>query len=103
MLICGAASDAAKTWAVVDLFYDSLPLRQRRRSHFHHFMRDIHQQLQQAAAAAPRATRAGCAGAHCRYTLCVLCLDELFVNDIADAMILGTLFDALVRYGVCCW
>src|SRR5580700_6112339 len=35
-----------KTW-LVDLFYDSLPLQQRRRSHFHHFMRDIHQQLQQ--------------------------------------------------------
>ena len=42
-----------KTW-LMDLFYDSLPLRARRRSHFHHFMRDVHR----ATAAAWRPARA---------------------------------------------
>jgi len=85
-----------KTW-LVDLFFGSLPLRQRRRSHFHHFMRDIHQQLQQLRQRRePLELVARRIAARTR----VLCLDELFVNDIADAMILGTLFDALLRYGV---
>ena len=38
-----------KTW-MVDLFYDSLPTRERRRAHFHHFMRSIHEQLRQIGA-----------------------------------------------------
>src|SRR5580658_8317136 len=33
-----------KTW-LMDLFYASVPIRAKRRSHFHHFMRDIHAQL----------------------------------------------------------
>ena len=35
-----------KTW-LMDLFYDSLPLRAKRRSHFHHLMRDVHALLGQ--------------------------------------------------------
>ncbi|MGH8142256.1 MAG: cell division protein ZapE [Steroidobacteraceae bacterium] len=84
-----------KTW-LMDLFYDSLGDRTRQRSHFHHFMRDIHASLQQLRArrdplelvARQLAARAS-----------VLCLDELYVSDIADAMILGTLFEALLGLG----
>ena len=85
-----------KTW-LMDLFYTSLSIRARRRSHFHHFMLDVHKQLRQFAGHSEpleliarriaRSTR-------------VLCLDELFVNDIADAMLLGGLFEALLRHGV---
>jgi cell division protein ZapE len=82
---------------LMDLFFDSLPFAQRRRSHFHHFMRDVHERLRQldrkreplAAVARQLAT-----------DLRVLCLDELFVSDIADAMILGGLFQALLDHGV---
>jgi cell division protein ZapE len=85
-----------KTW-MMDLFYQSLPFPERRRRHFHRFMHDVHAELktlQQREApldvVADRiAQEAG-----------VLCFDELFVADIADAMILGGLFAALFKRGV---
>ena len=85
-----------KTW-LMDLFYDNLPLRARRRSHFHHFMRDIHEQLRQIGARPePLQLLARRIARHTR----VLCLDELYVNDIVDAMLLGGLCQALLRYDV---
>jgi cell division protein ZapE len=85
-----------KTW-LMDLFLETLPFAQARRLHFHRFMHDVHAQLAQIrqqrsplehiAQALARATR-------------VLCFDELYVSDIADAMILGGLFDGLFRRGV---
>jgi cell division protein ZapE len=106
----GAASAAAATRGIyihggvgrgktmlMDLFYDSLGTIARRRSHFHHFMRDVHQRLRQL-----RARRAPLAvlGRELATQLRVLCLDELYVSDIADAMILGGLFESLLRHGV---
>jgi cell division protein ZapE len=85
-----------KTW-LMDLFYASLPLRARRRGHFHHFMRDVHAQLRQLGAQRdPLDLVARSMARKAR----VLCLDELFVSDIADAMLLAGLFEALLRYGV---
>ena len=82
---------------LLDLFYDSLPMRQRRRSHFHHFMRDVHEQLARLRAR-PDPLEALARGL--AQQIRVLCLDELYVSDIADAMILGALFAALLRQGV---
>jgi cell division protein ZapE len=85
-----------KTW-LVDLFYDSVPLRARRRSHFHHFMRDMHVQLRQIGAR--REPLELLARRIARRTR-LLCLDELYVSDIVDAMLLGGLLPALLRHGV---
>lgn len=85
-----------KTW-LMDLFYDSLPKGSAQRSHFHHFMRDVHQALHQLRARrAPLEIVARQLAARGR----VLCLDELYVSDIADAMILGILFEALLESGM---
>jgi cell division protein ZapE len=85
-----------KTW-LMDLFCASLPPTLARRRHFHRFMHEVHQHLgrlqhhlsplEQVARRIARSTR-------------VLCLDELYVADIADAMILGGLFAGLTRRGV---
>lgn len=85
-----------KTW-LMDLFHDSSAFAHPHRSHFHHFMREVHAELQHARRQRdPLATVATRMAGRTR----VLCLDELYVSDIADAMILGGLFRNLLDRGV---
>ena len=84
-----------KTW-LMDQFYQSLRVPARRQ-HFHHFMQWVHQRLFQLTGTAdPLKTLAKGLGAEVK----VLCFDELFVNDIADAIILGRLFQVMFDEGV---
>ena len=82
---------------VVDLFCRYLDAPWCQRLHFHHFMHEVHQELsacrQQVDPLATVAKRLAS-----RYRL--ICLDELYVSDIADAMILERLLRALQRLGV---
>jgi len=85
-----------KTW-MMDLFYQSLPFPERRRRHFHRFMHDVHAELKSLQQReAPLEAVADRIAQDTR----VLCFDEFFVSDIADAMILGGLFAALFKRGV---
>jgi len=85
-----------KTW-LMDLFFATLPITQKRRRHFHRFMYDVHAQLKTLAnVESPLEQVADTLASQTR----LLCFDEFFVTDIADAMILGTLLDALFRRGV---
>jgi len=82
---------------LMDWFYGSLPPRLGERTHFYRFMRQIHAELRKIKSRAePLDTVAERLAARVR----VLCLDEFFVSDIADAMILAGLFDGLFRRGV---
>ncbi len=81
---------------VMDLFHASLTVPARR-EHFHRFMKDVHARLGSLQHVAdPLSLVASGIAAEAR----VLCLDELFVSDIADAMILSGLFAALDAEGV---
>jgi cell division protein ZapE len=82
---------------LIDLFFDALPLAQKRRTHFHRFMREVHEQLR--AHAGERDPLAAIAK-HWRQSLRVLVLDEFFVSDIGDAMLLGRLLERLFAEGV---
>lgn len=87
---------SGKTW-LMDLFYDSLPRRRRRRVHFHRFMREVHADLRRRGEGRdplPKIARELAADAR------VLCFDELFVSDVGDAMLLGSLLRSLVADGV---
>lgn len=83
---------------MMDCFYHALPMKNKMRVHFHEFMRDIHAMLKlQQGEKNPLHAVADQLADKCM----VLCLDELIVTDIADAMILRRLLDALIERGVC--
>jgi cell division protein ZapE len=85
-----------KTW-LMDLFFQSLPFPEGRRRHFHRFMHDVHAQLKELQ---NRESPLDFVAAQIARNTRVLCFDELFVTDIADAMILSTLFEGLFKRGV---
>lgn len=85
-----------KTW-LVDLFYSHLPLAQKQRIHFHHFMRQTHDEL---ARLKQQKNPLEKVAAQLAKRIRLLCLDEFIVSDIADAMILSQLLHGLFRHGV---
>jgi cell division protein ZapE len=90
---------------LMDLFFEMVPVRRKRRVHFNAFMADAHDRIQKHRLARkngeakeddpiPPVARALADEAW------VLCFDEFSVTDIADAMILSRLFSALFANGV---
>jgi len=77
---------------LIDEFFAGLPITEKRREHFHRFLQDVHAGLRKHRnLPAPLDRVASDIAAQAR----LLCLDEFIVNDVADAMLLATLLDAL--------
>ncbi|CAG8961463.1 hypothetical protein HYFRA_00013915 [Hymenoscyphus fraxineus] len=88
---------------LMDMFYETLPdnVASKTRIHFHNFMQDVHRRLHKMKMehgndidalpyiAADIAEQAN-----------VLCFDEFQCTDVADAMILRRLLEALMSHGV---
>ena len=85
-----------KTW-LMDLFYETLPVERKRRIHFHRFMQRVHNELKTLEHEADPLPKVASRWAR---DFRVLCLDEFFVSDIADAMLLSGLLKALFENGV---
>src|SRR3569832_1160058 len=82
---------------LVDLFFQSLPFDHKLRLHFHRFMGRVHAELRKLEG---RADPLRDVAAHFAAQARVFCLDEFFVNDIGDAMILAGLLEHLFAHGV---
>ena len=78
---------------LMDLFFESTPIKLKNRQHFHRFMQSIHQQLKNHQNTRNPLVKIGKEFAS-KYRL--LCLDEFFVLDIGDAVILSRLLHTLV-------
>lgn len=82
---------------LMDLFFDSLESRKKKRIHFHRMMREIHARLKKLDNVE---NPLELVAADIAAETSVLCFDEFFVSDIGDAMILGRFLDGLFRAGV---
>jgi len=82
---------------LVDRFYGCIPGDKKHRVHFHRFMLEIHQQLS-ALSKTPDPLKI--IADHLASKMQVLCLDEFHVHDIADAMLLAGLLEAMFEKGI---
>lgn len=91
---------------LMDVFFQSAPVQAKRRVHFHAFMQEIHERLrvmrQEPGFRELRPDRRvkdydilPALARDIARECWLLCFDELQVQDIADAMILGRLFEVL--------
>lgn len=83
---------------LMDSFYQSLPFKEKKRMHFHQFMRWVHAELKRHQGIKNPLHHIA---KELSQETHVLCFDELHVSDITDAMILGRLFDAIFSQGIC--
>ncbi len=81
---------------LLDMLHEGLATPRKRRLHFHAFMRYIHGELAAVEQGDPIEHVARQLAAHTD----ILLLDEFFVLDIGDAMLLGRLLDQLFRRGM---
>ena len=84
---------------LMNLFYENAPLTRKLRIHFHEFMQDIHSKLKIA-----RQNDLEDPILHIANEIAdkidFICFDELQITDITDAMVVGRLFDALLKHKV---
>ncbi len=89
---------------LMDLFFQTAAVSHKQRAHFHEFMADVHERIydfrqQMAQGKIPDSDVMALTANAIFDEAWLLCFDEFHVTDIADAMILGRLFQHLFELG----
>lgn len=89
---------------LMDMFFELVPAKRKRRAHFNDFMTDVHARIhahrQRLKAGETKETDpVPPVASQLMAEAWVLCFDEFSVTDIADAMLLSRLFEQLFKRG----
>ena len=87
---------------LMDLFYDTAPIKLKRRVHFHEFLQDVHERFNsiRKSESINFGDPIPIVAEQLAQESWLLCFDELQVYNIVDAVILGRLFEGLLSHGV---
>ena len=77
---------------MMDIFFETLDLKKKKRIHFHRFMKLLHEDLDELSG---QKDPLKIAADNISKETDVLCFDEFYVEDIGDAMLLGRFINAV--------
>lgn len=78
-------------------FFNELEIKEKLLVHFHDFMQQVHQEIFDIRKSNLHANPVDMVAKKMSTRYRVICLDELEINDITDAMIVGKLFAELIK------
>ena len=84
---------------MMDLFFHQVQIKEKRRLHFHDFMKEVHQRILEKRKIEKNKDTVLLVGQDLAKNAKLLCFDEMEVKDIADAMILSRLFEVMFAQG----